>query len=608
MQILFFYVYGLTKKIDNKNYSCLYSEEKDKMVSGKEVVIPIMNLFVRYKSYILLIIVVLCMTTACNTKESEYTIQFDSQSGQKTDEQAQADYTFSLYSFDSSPNWNDMQDEVGQEIIEKTGVKLDMEFVLNDSEQRLALMTLSKEYPDFIMPKGDANMLVEAEALVDLAPLIDQYGPNLKKVYGKYMNRLRWSEEDPSIYILPNLFRVGQEQSDAGGTFALQHAVVKELNYPAIRTLKDYEEAIKNYIQLHPTINGEPTIGLSLIADDWHFMISVTNPAFFATGAPDDGEFYIDPDTHEALLHYKRPEEKEYFRWLNHMNDIGLLDQESFVQKYDQYLAKIASGRVLGLIDQQYEYKNSEDELLVKGLPERTYGIYPVTLHEGIKDASFLDTGFVAGWGIGITTNCEDPVQAIKFLDWLASEEGQVMINWGIEGKHYVVEDGIRKIPEPVMNRKNQDPNTFMRETGIGLYNISAQYGDGVKDSTGNYYTTNYPEQIISSYSPIEKEVLNAYGVNMWKDLFPKKEEFKQNPWGAAWNLSIPSDSSANQIMQRVNTIVRARIPELILINPDQYDLLWDQFIQELNDAGAEQLELEYSKLIQQRVRLWNES
>ena len=60
-----------------------------------------------------------------------------------------------------------------------------------------------------------------------------------------------------------------------------------------------------------------------------------TNPAFLATGAPDDGEWFIDQDTYEAKLHYKRPEEKEYFRWLNKMNAEGLLDPESFVQQED---------------------------------------------------------------------------------------------------------------------------------------------------------------------------------------------------------------------------------------------------------------------------------
>ncbi|PAD27812.1 hypothetical protein CHH60_29515, partial [Paenibacillus sp. 7523-1] len=69
---------------------------------------------------------------------------------------------------------------------------------------------------------------------------------------------------------------------------------------------------------------------------------------FQATGAPDDGEYYINPETYEAMLHYKRPEEKEYFRWLNKMYNEGLLDKDTFVQKDDQYKSKIASGRVLG--------------------------------------------------------------------------------------------------------------------------------------------------------------------------------------------------------------------------------------------------------------------
>ncbi|WP_353626567.1 hypothetical protein [Bacillus sp. JCM 19041] len=59
-------------------------------------------------------------------------------------------------------------------------------------------------------------------------------------------------------------------------------------------------------------------------------------------------------------MHYRRDEEKEYFRWLNHMNDEGLLDPESFVQKYDQYLEKISSGRVLGLTDTDWQVADAE--------------------------------------------------------------------------------------------------------------------------------------------------------------------------------------------------------------------------------------------------------
>ncbi|WP_353626566.1 hypothetical protein [Bacillus sp. JCM 19041] len=57
----------------------------------------------------------------------------------------------------------------------------------------------------------------------------------------------------------------------------LQHEVVKELGYPEIRTVEDFEEAIRTYKEENPTIDGQPTIGLSLLADDWRIMISTTN-------------------------------------------------------------------------------------------------------------------------------------------------------------------------------------------------------------------------------------------------------------------------------------------------------------------------------------------
>lgn len=42
------------------------------------------------------------------------------------------------------------------------------------------------------------------------------------------------------------------------------------------------------------------------------------------------------------------PYAKTYYKILNQMWNEGLLDKEMFSQNYDQYLAKISSGRVVG--------------------------------------------------------------------------------------------------------------------------------------------------------------------------------------------------------------------------------------------------------------------
>ncbi|EFM08655.1 extracellular solute-binding protein family 1 [Paenibacillus curdlanolyticus YK9] len=514
--------------------------------------------------------------------------------------------TYTMLAADPSPDWNQMQDEVGKKITEKTGVTLKMDFATDAN--KVALVAASGEYPDIISAKGSSNLFVDAGAVLDLTDLIDQYGPNLKKVYGDYWNRLKWSNDDQGVYVVPTYDGVGNTYFDAGGAFSLQHQAVEEAGYPQIKTVKDYEKVIADYVAKHPTTaDGKKTLGLSLLADDWRIMISVTNPAFQATGASDDGEIYIDPKTYQATFHYRRPEEKEYFRWLNHMNDIGLIDPESFVQKEDQYKAKIAQGRVVGVIDQKWGFQSSIDSLKKEGKNAATYGFYSVQMDDKTVDHTFEPTGFMGGYGLMISKDAKNPERIIQMLDYLASEEGQVLINWGIEGKHYNVENGKRVIPQAVQDQKTNDASNFKKTTGIGLYNnYGPHYGDGVQDSTGNYFTTNFPEQIQKTYSEEDKKVLAAYGKTTWKDFYPSEKEFAAKPWGAAWNLPVPSDSDANIIYNKLTPIVRKRIPEIILSKPSEFDAKWDAFLAELDKNGVKKYEEEYTKYIQERVNLWS--
>ncbi|MNJ46256.1 Lipoprotein LipO precursor [compost metagenome] len=398
---------------------------------------------------------------------------------------------------------------------------------------------------------------------------------------------------------------VDNQAFDAIGGFEIQQRVLKELGYPTVRTVQDFENVLKQYVEKYPETDGQPTIPLTLNADDWRIMISVTNPAFATTGAPDDGEYYVDPATYEAKLHYKRPEEKDYFRWLNHMYNTGLLDKDSFVQKDDQYKAKIASGRVLGLIDQEWGYQDAENALKTAGKDEYTYAHFPVTLSEEYVDHSFQSAG-VDGYGLSISTTAKDPVRAIKFLDWLSSEEGQILRNWGIEGKHYTVENGTRVITPEIQERKINDATNLAKETGIGLYTVfGGRYGDGVKDSTGNYYTTNFPDQIVASYTEAEKETLKAYNATTWKDLFPQESDFPAKEWGALYNMPVPTDGDYNVIFQKTQDIIRKKIPEAILAKTTDFDKIYDGFLVELDKAGAAKMEAEYTELVKKRVSLF---
>ncbi|MNX83749.1 Bacterial extracellular solute-binding protein [compost metagenome] len=473
--------------------------------------------------------------------------------------------------------------------------------------QKISLIAATGNYPDLIAAKADVGKLVDAGAVIDLTELIDKYAPNIKKMLGDKIVRTKYSLDDPSIYVIPTWSAVEEQKIKADGGFELQHRAVKEAGYPEIRTVQDYEKVIKDYITKHPTDeNGNKNIGLSLNADDWH-MYQVTNSGFQTTGGPDDGEYYIDQNTHQATYHFRRPEEREYFRWLNHMNAEGLLDPESFVQKTDQFKAKVASGRVLGLADPEWDYGDGQNALKAAGKFDQTYGHYPVTMSKEYKDTSFWAAGFDGGYGISISSKCKDPVRAIKFLDFLASEEGQILNNWGIEGKQYTMENGKRKIIPAVQERMDNDNAAFTKETGMGLYwNMMVHYGDGIKDSTGNYFTRNYPELLTSTYNKSEKEVLKAYKAEHWKDLFPKEDEFKPRAYGAAYTMSLPNDDPAVILGAKMKDITWKRIPEAVMAKPGDFDKIWDAYMSDLEKAGVKEMEESYTKHIQDRIKLWS--
>ncbi len=64
-----------------------------------------------------------------------------------------------------------------------------------------------------------------------------------------------------------------------GGNCQIQYAALKENNYEYPKTLEEYEALIKQYLAAHPkTDDGLDTIGISMSAADWHWLITLSNP------------------------------------------------------------------------------------------------------------------------------------------------------------------------------------------------------------------------------------------------------------------------------------------------------------------------------------------
>lgn len=493
--------------------------------------------------------------------------------------------TFEYFNADGkNGNWDN---PVAKAITEATGVTLDVSYPVasqGDAKEDVALMIANDEYPDMIYAKGSATDLYQAGALIDMTDLIEKYGPNIKKMYGADMEKLKWSQDDPGIYQL-SYAGVNQKTLTTGGSCQIQWAALKENDYKYPKTLDEYEKMIKSYLAAHPkTEDGLDMIGITMSASDWHWMITLGNPAgLIADASPDNGQWIIDD---EYNVHYKHvtDEEKEYFKWLCRMYNEGILDPNFATQTDDDYIAKVASGRVVAITDAEWHYSQCEATLVADGKVDQTYVGLPVTLREDQVEKALLYQGTTVGWGIGITKSCEDPVRAIKFLDYLCSDEGQILYHWGIEGENYFLDDNGQPYRTDEEVAKAQSDPDYAKNTGIDNYTGFPIYGTGSYSEDGFPYTPTTKESVIANYNTAEKEGCEAMGFEMLTDMFAQPEEFDLLPYSALWAYQQPQELAEKQTI--LDEIAWPGLVKCVTGTEDEFDGNWESMVQELTDNG----------------------
>jgi putative aldouronate transport system substrate-binding protein len=510
--------------------------------------------------------------------------------------------TFTFHNEDASEDMP-FDDPVARRITELTGVTLRVQGPVGGDQQSIPLMLASGQYPDLIFAKGNIGMLIEAGAVIPLDDLIEKYGHNIKRLYGDQIGRLRNSLEDPRKYTV-GTWGVNNAIWTTDGTMQLQHSVLRELGYPRMQTLEDYENAIRTYMARYPVINGRRTIGLSLLIDSWQWYISLSNPSGFIIGYPDDGQWFVNRDTLEARYKFQEPNTKLYYQWLNRMNAEGILDPETFSQREDEWRAKIASGRVLGTSFPVWGYGDARASLINDNMPERTFAFLPIVANENFSSAALQDYGFAGGWGVSISSQCRDPQRAMEFLDWLSSEEAQILVNWGIEGVNYIVVDGKRIVPDEEQRRADTDPD-YSRRTGVGRWAYPfPMLGNNHIDSTGNFITRDSPERIKANYLDVERETLAAYGAEMWTDLFPSSESLGRSRHGQAWQYALTPDLNARVLA--ADNYMKTALANLVLGRPENFDAGWERIQRDLVNMGIEDANRAMTQMIHDRVKLWD--
>lgn len=476
-----------------------------------------------------------------------------------------------------------------KKITELTGVTIEMEYLVGDLDQKMGVMIAGEDYPDAIFVGGDSPKFIDAGAFIPMEDYIQQYA-NLKALYGVPSYVPKMTAADGHIYIL-ELFSTrnnpGPVYNQGGAAFWMQKAVLADAGYVVPKTVDEYFNIIENYKAKYPTIDGVPTSGFEICCD-YNRDFCLRNPPQHLMGQGNEGDVYVDKATGVASYYQVTESAKNWFKKLNEEYHKGIIDQDTFSNNFDQYIAKVSSGRVLAMFDQAWSYGDATNALKSANKWERTYVALPIT-DPGIRD-SYLDPNdsstFTGNNGLGITKNCKNVDRLLEFFDWVLQKEVQDYLQWGVEGVDYeLVDGGKSKILTAERRAINNDVAQKRDLTGDPLWQYCPKrqgtYEDGQPCGPGES-----KDEYLFGMNDYDKEFLGKYGFKCDADFLSEPEA--RGAWYPCWSISIPEGSAASEAVKTRENLNRLYYPQLITCDASQYDATWDAFMAEWNSSDLQ--------------------
>ncbi len=473
---------------------------------------------------------------------------------------------------------------VYNKITEKIGAKAKITWLTGQTaKESIGTLVAGGEYPDMITGSDGTSLLIDAGALLPVDEYWDNY-PNIKN----FLSESDWNKmrsEDGHVYLIPQFGIVNQKDTQTfhnDEAFWIQIRVLEWAGWPTIKTVDEYFDLIAKYKEANPTMTGGlENIGFEIICDDWRYY-SLENPPMFLAGYPNDGCCIVDPETLTAYNYNTTDIAKRYFNKLNEEYKKGIIDPECFTLNYDQYIAKISTGRVLGLVDQYWNFQTAEQSIETQGLYDHAYIPLPLVMDEGTEpkwhNAATLDVSN----GLSVTVSCKDPEGAFKMIDDMLSQEMQTLVWWGEEGIDYMVgDDGIFYRTEE-QRKKALDKDYIINEMCNHAYSYFPHHVGMNLDGINAYEPRYQPGEYYDSVSEAKRKAMDAYG---FKTLTEFMNEAGPNPdWFPMWSFSNVFTADTPHGLAKVNMdeVKHEWLPKVIM--SDNFNSAWDEYMKVLDE------------------------
>lgn len=425
---------------------------------------------------------------------------------------------------------------------------IDVEFVTvprAEEVQKMNVLMASNSAPDivFTYDKPTIQNYVKSGGLTDLGPIIEEHGPNLKKVLGP---SLPYGVFDEKQYVIPAL-RVIQSQT----TTFIRKDWLDQLSLPVPTTTEQFVDTLRAFKEKDPGQTGGKVIPLGYIGV-FHTMPLVNS--FYKWDELSERDLYATP-------RWKMPGAKDGYKLLNQLYNEGLIDPDfalasDFSQEFPQQVVNSIVGSATPNTNEPvyggyYEnlVKNNPNAVLEPIDPYSTPdGKHPKPIYEPI------------GAYIMVPASSKNAEAAVKYLNWMADPANILVLQNGEEGLSYKMdEEGL-----PVLLDTPESQNL--------LYN----YFDYCIILNGKYVSTEDPDKNIAA---------NAFNPQ-FKDFTVKSIQAGSNDGYTLPRVDIPVEAEI-----KYATILTEKdkevLTKVVTAKPENFDSVYEKIVKEYMDMGG---------------------
>ncbi len=494
--------------------------------------------------------------------------------------------------------------EIKEIIAEKPGAKVKETWLTGQTaSEAVGTIVAGGEYPDFI-DGGDAmKTLYDAGALVAWDDYIDKY-PNIKEYYSdEEWDKFR--QDDGHIYWMNqfnNIYGEDKTTTHNDEAFWVQARVLEWADYPQIKTLDQYFDLLTSYAEANPTMeDGTKNIPYTILCEDWRYFCLENAPQFL-DGYPNDGSVIVDPEGPTIVDYNTTDTAKRYFQKLNEEYHKGNVDPESFTQTYDEYIAKLSTGAVLGMCDQWWDFAfDVHDVFKQQGLDTIGCNYVPLglTIDEGMENQWHTTGGTLnVASGLGITTSCQDVDAAFQFVNDLLGQEVHDLRYWGVKGVDYEVdEEGMFYRTE---DQRMNASDTAYKASHLCDYSYFPNWKGSSRDGKNAMWPEEQTSEFLDSLAEPVAKCFEAYGVSTYPEMIGSVD--KTGEWFPMYSFSntMTTETPGGVAWTKMGEVKHEWLPKVVMA--DDFEDGWSQYMEVYNAANPQDFLSEMQAELDRRV------